>query len=245
MARRVNESARTGPATVRYQGKTIPTGLAWPAFFAHPVVQADMREKFGLPKQVVLQPTYRSGDHFEREVFDPMLQATALRELRAYEAPASDFADGSRYAERGREMARAAIVPPLALFFSLLGALTHLSKLLYLALKVILQGFFPGRPWGRYAWIPPALLFVGIGSALSQIDNDVTRSRLYAYLQRQMVGDAASGSPQILARTIHIVAVGQGVFYPMDEWIRTDVLGGITFGYHPEAKQQTQCGYKG
>lgn len=245
VARRVDESARTGAANVRYQGKTIPTGLAWPAFFAHPVVQGDLREKFGLPKQVVLQPTYRSGDHFERDVFDPMVQATALRELRAYDAPAIDFANSGRYAERGREMARAAIVPPLALFFSLLGALTHLSKLLYLALKVVLQSLSPGRPWGRYAWIPPASVFVGIGVAFSQMNNDITKSRLYGYLQRQMAGEADSASPQILAKTIHIVAVGQGVSYPMNEWIRTDLLGGITFGYYPEALQHRRCDKKG
>jgi hypothetical protein len=240
VARRVEDAKRGRSNSVQYRGKQIPLGLAWPAFFAHPVVQGDLHEKLKLPRRVVLKPAYSSGDDFERTVFDPMVEELARGKIATYDAPVESFADGAKNAAEGREMARAAIVPPLALFFSLLGALGHFSKLCFLSMKAAGQLLAPGSQWvGKVCWIVLALVFIGGWLTLSLLQNDVTQSRLYAYLQQQINQDEHHSTRNaMLSNVLHVVAVGQGVFYPVNEKIRTEVLGGITFGYNPPAKLQ-------
>lgn len=212
----------------------IPPGLGWPAFFGHPVVQAELRKSLHLPASVGLQPGYGSAAEFQREVFAPMLRASARDTLAEYDAPARDFADGQRLAHTGRDMARLAIVPPLALLCSLIGAIGHLGKLCYLLLK----GIAALRPREKPARLWPVILIIagGIWIGLSLSDNAITRSRLYGYLHDQLIEGAPQGGwprarARLLANLAHVVAVGQGAGYPYFESIRTGLLGGITYGY--------------
>lgn len=217
---------------VLLKGKRIPFGLTWPEFFAHPAVQGELRDRLGLPSQVTLRPVYRSGDEFERTVFDPVVDRISRQRLEIYDAPVEAFADHAKFADEGRRMAGVAIMPPLALFFSLLGALGHISKLIYLSLKAALQVAFPSRSGLGYVFVVPLVAFIGAGLVLDSMENDVTRSRLYGYLQQQVRSEEHRFSGQAVA-ALHMIAVGQGVFYPFDEKIRTDVLMGMTFGFHP------------
>lgn len=238
VARRFEDAKRARSNSVQYRGKQIPLGLAWPAFFAHPVVQGDLRERLKLPRRVVLKPVYSSGDDFERTVFDPMVEELAQEKIAIFDAPVESFADGAKNATEGRKMSRAAIVPTLALFFSLLGALGHFSKLCFLSMKAAGQLLAPGSQWvSKVCWIVLGLVFIGAWLTLSLLQNDVTNSRLYAYLQLQINQDERHSTRNaILSNVLHVVSVGQGFFYPVNEKIRTDVLGGITFGYKPPAK---------
>lgn len=238
--RRVEGSGSKGEDGVSVGGKRIPPGLGWEAFFAHPAVQAELRKKLRLPSRVVLRPVYRSGDDFERTVFDQLVIETARQKLAAYDAPVATYADGGKHEKLGKEMARAAIVPPLALFFSLVGALGHIGKLIYLCLSAGVQVAFSGKRSYRYLKFLPAGMFLTVilGSVvvLRSMDNDVTESRLYGYLEKQVRSDGANSlRPVLIANVLHIVAVGQGIFYPGNEWIRTNLLGGLDFGYQPPA----------
>lgn len=219
-----------GDGGLTVQGRRLPPGLSWPAFFAHAGVQAELRQALRLPVTVALQPSYRSGEAFEREVFTPLLRDVAQRELQRYDAPAERFADGAPHAEAGREAARAAIVPPLALFFSLLGAIGHLAKLSYLLLRLAV-GWRPAwQARARHLWAVPVAVLLLCWGLLSVLDNAVTRSRLYAYMREQLLQDGGAGA-RVLANGLHVVAVGQGLGYPVNEAIRTRLLGGITYGY--------------
>ena len=40
----------------------------------------------------------------------------------------------------------------------------------------------------------------------------------------------------LLANFTHVVAVGQGYSYPVNEAIRVNILQGMEYGYHPEKK---------
>lgn len=237
VARRIDNTSHVRGNSIQYKGKQIPLGLDWPAFFAHPVVQGDLHESLRLPRRVNLKPAYSSGDDFERTVFDPMIEERARDKLLTYDAPVASFADGAKNSKEGREMARAAIVPPLALFFSLLGALGHLCKLCFLSVKGIGLWLKLDNRWLRFAWAVPAAIFIGAWSTLSLLQNEVTHSRLYAYLEHQ-INQNGNHTSQSLAglNILHVVAVGQGYFYPYNEKIRTGLLGNITFGYTPPGK---------
>lgn len=219
---------------------SLPPGLSWPAFFAHPTVQAKLREAMHLPAGIRLQPAYGSGAEFQREVFDPYVKRLAQDELAKYDAPAADFADGGPLAERGKKAARMAIVPPVALFFSLLGALLHCTKLLYLLLTLLKQ-HLPRLAHSRFPPFSTALAVAALGwVSLSFMDSTVTQSRLFTYLHQQVVDSAEPTTAsrlwhRALANGLHVVAVGQDRFYPTFEFIRTHVLGGITYGYEDKA----------
>ncbi len=239
--RRAEGGRRQNSEGVSVGGKIIPPGLGWEAFFSHPAVQAELRKKLQLPSRVVLRPAYRSGDDFEKTVFDPVVSEIARQKLVAYDAPAVTFAAGGKHEQLGKDMARAAIVPPMALFFSLVGALGHLGKLIFLCLKAVMHVSFTGKSPHRYLRHLPIGMFVTVilGSVLvlRNLENDVTQSRLYGYLETQVISDGAdSFKPLILANGLHIVAVGQGVFYPGNEWLRMNMLGGFSFGYDAAAK---------
>jgi len=232
--RRDGEGASVG-------GKKIPPGLDWEAFFSHPAVQAELRKKLQLPSRVMLRPAYRSGDDFERTVFDPLVSDTARQKLLAYDAPVTTYAAGGKHEQLGKEMARAAIVAPLALFFSLLGALGHLGKLIFLGLKAAVHVCFSGKSSYRYLGYLPLGMFMtvilGAVLVLRNMENDVTESRLYDYLETQVISNRADSlKPLAIAHVLHIVAVGQGIFYPCNEWVRMNMLGGFSFGYEPAAK---------
>lgn len=238
---RKRAGSATGPKGLTVHGQKLPPGLSWTAFFAHPGIQAELRDQLHLPAGIGLQPSYSSGAEFQHEVFDPMVKRLAREELARYDAPVEDFADGAKLAERGRDAARLAIVPPLALFFSLLGAMTHLGKLCYLAVKGLLAWKPHLGERVRHVWPVLVGVVLLIWVSLSWTENAVTRSRLYAYMTQQ-IHDSAEPvwSSRLMKRAItnglHVVAVGQDLGYPLFEGIRTQLLGGITYGYqdsHP------------
>lgn len=212
------------------KGHRIPPGLSWSAFFAHTGIQAELREKLKLPAGMTLQPSYANGASFDRDVFTPLVRETAKRELRSYDAPLNTFTDGSQNTLVGLDAARAVIVPPIALFFSLLGAVGHLAKLSYLLLRLLVVTVPFLNTKARHLWIVPFCVLALVWTGLSWSENAVTRSRLYAYMNQQVLqskGPAAG----LLINALHVVAVGQAYGYPINESVRTRLLGGITYGY--------------
>jgi hypothetical protein len=268
---------------IEVHGKKVPPGLSQAQFIAHPAVQSDLREQLNLPQKTTIPLTIdRQG--FIRQLYEPMLASLIEKELANYNAPAMDYADNAPLAERGRDAARAVLVPPVALFFSLLGAIGHLAKLAYLSSKLVfkkridkLTAKYGNNLWAKYKqqhinqpasereirrhtaeieertakhhdriayWLLliPIALIVMIWAAFSQMENPVTRSRLYAALQQQALQhvDTAGGErrTRILLNGIHVVAVGQSFAYPFNEGLRKYVLQGVDFGYVPAEKEQ-------
>lgn len=249
--RRLDSAAAGRPAAER-----MPLGLSWPAFFAHPTVQSALRQKLQdrlvqqmgagpgrtarLPAGLRLQADYGSGREFQDEVFAPVIKSLAQQELGRYDAPASAFADGAELERRGKDAARLALVPPIALFFSMLGAILHCTKLLYLLLTVARERI---PRWKAHRVLHPAAISLaaclGFTAVLATMDNAITQSRLFGYLQQQSRDSTDAALPARLwqgfvASSLHVVSVGQDRFYPAFEAIRTRLLGGFTFGYDPK-----------
>lgn len=236
----------------------MPPDLSWPAFFAHARVQEALRrqieerirQKMGqggspllrLPAGLRLLPSYPTGRAFQDEVFTPVVKSFAQQELARYDAPVSAFADGAELAQRGRDAARLALVPPIALFFSMLGALLHCTKLLYLVLTLARERL---PRWQAHRVVHPLPVAVGacllsIG-LLATMDNAVTRSRLFTYLHQQVLANAddtvaSQLKHRFIAGSLRVVAVGQDRFYPLFEFIRVHALRGFHFGYDDSTK---------
>ena len=87
-----------------------------------------------------------------------------------------------------------------------------------------------------------ATAFAGTWGMLSLLDNNVTRSELFGQMldwTRQPEPDSTRwniAGKAILANITHVVAVGQGYSYPVNEAIRIHVLQGVHYGYHPGQK---------
>lgn len=231
----------SGTRALNIKGHRIPPGLSWSAFFSHPGVQAELRDKLRLPARVMLKPVYRDGAEFRSEVFQPLIDKLAREELVRYEAPVKDFADGGLHTSLGLDAARSALVPPLALFFSLLGAMGHLAKLSYLVLSVLVSFIPAWQARARFLWTMPVAMLALLWVVLSWTDNAVTSSRLYAYMREQVRDGLTQPEDKgfqgwMLGNALHVVAVGQGYGYPINELVRTRLLGGITYGYEPPTR---------
>ena len=240
VADQVRRKAGKAESQMRAGGRPIPPGLGWEAFLAQPGVQAEMRHRLGLPDGVVLRAGYATEADFERTVFAPLVNEAVKREWAAYEAPVSAFMPGGTYYSQGEDAARAVIVPPVALFFSLLGAIGHMTKLSYLLLRLVVDAI-PAWRGMRRLWMASVALSVGCLGILSWTDNAVTQSRLYVYMRAQMEQSTPPSlgtrmQTKALMTALHWVAVGQGVGYPADEWIRKNVLHDFDFGYEPPSR---------
>ena len=84
--------------------------------------------------------------------------------------------------------------------------------------------------------------FLGTWGIFTLSDNNVTKSELFRQMldwNRQADGDSTRwqiAGKGLLANITHVVAVGQGYSYPVNEAIRINVLQGIEYGYHPQQK---------
>lgn len=228
---RVRQEARRGrDGSVTVQGKRVPPGLAWTDFVGHPGLQAELRERLQLPGSVVVATNY-TGPDFTAQFYKPLLLKLAREQIGRYTAPLSTFERGGSNEQAGLDAARAALVPPIALLFSLLGAVGHLGKLIYLLLKAASPAVLNAWPnkimWtaSRYLWIAPVIVIAFVWCAFSVMENQVTQSRVYAHLRHQ-----AQDSPLVL-NALHVVAIGQGYGYPINEGIRKTMLRGFEFGY--------------
>jgi len=168
-----------------------------------------------------------------------------VRDRRAsYDSDAAQFEYGARLFKDGNEAARAAIVPPVALAFSLLGAIGHFSKLLYLVATLVLLLRSPGQDTlsRRAGWTAIAVLvaaFVGVWLLLSFVENRITRSELFVQMMEQSraaeEGDTGwtRARKALIGNVTHVVAVGQGYSYPVNEAIRVNLLQDLNYGYEP------------
>ncbi|MDR3397422.1 MAG: hypothetical protein P4M06_07655 [Pandoraea sp.] len=159
--------------------------------------------------------------------------------MSKYDASPADFEDGGKYAKEGIDATRAAIVPAVALFFSLLGAIAHFSKLLFLSAKCLMlsragpDGVLSRRA-SRTSLAVLLCAMIGVWSILSVASNDITRSDLFGQMMSWARTGASGG--RMLTNIAHVVVVGQGYGYPLNEAIRKDILQGLNYGYHPSAQ---------
>ncbi|WP_315139949.1 hypothetical protein [Achromobacter marplatensis] len=230
--------------TVHVEGDAIPPGLSYEDFVARPGVQKLLRQTLMVPASMSVAANYTDAASFKR-LYDGMLDRAVDEAMPRFSARNEDFGRGGQHYKLGQDAARAAIVPPVALLFSLLGAVGHFAKLLYLIAKLVVwvrtpAGQEPGRTATRAAGLALVLTLVCVWTAFSFMQNGVTQSELFQQMSRAESGrdDESAGQAlrrRVLANIAHVVVVGQAYTYPFNEAVRTRVLGGIKYGYHGDA----------
>jgi len=230
--------------TVHVEGDAIPPGLSYEDFVARPGVQKLLRQALLVPANMNVAANYTDAASFKR-LYDGMLDHAVDEAMPRFSAQTADFQRGGQHQQLGQDAARAAIVPPVALLCSLLGAVGHFAKLLYLIAKLVVwlrtpAGQEPGRTATRAAGAALVLTLVCVWTAFSFMQNGVTQSELFQQMSRAESGrdDESVGQSlrrRVLANVAHVVVVGQAYTYPFNEAVRTRLLGGIKYGYHGDA----------
>jgi len=230
-----------------YNGVAIPARLDWESFFMLEVVQNTLRDKLALPRDTRVRPEYPKDDalkQFAQDLQAPHLDHAMHQQLPRLQAALASYGVGGANEKRGEDAARAVIVPPIALMFSLLGALTHLAKLLYLLLLPLSAALLYIAPWrpvrlvNRHPLIFPVMLICLLLGLCSVMNNSITASAAYQSLRHALHGaevtitDAPSSlRGDTLLRVIHAVSIGQSYSYPLNHALRQNVLLDFDFGY--------------
>ncbi|KAA0676952.1 hypothetical protein DS843_25065 [Roseomonas genomospecies 6] len=127
---------------------------------------------------------------------------------------------------------RALLVPPTALFFSLFGLIWHGTKIGYFVLWLKTGNARLRRHVGISLAAVTALCLCAFLA-----DNRITRLPIYPTL----LAGVKEGAPCVgwaEAKALDWVVRSQGVVWPVTEWVRRTLFFGITFGYHPERRNQ-------
>ncbi len=233
--------------TVVYQGVTIPKRLDWGVFFRLDVVQKALREKLLLPANTLVREEYPLNDklkQFALELHTPHLNEAVKQQLPELRAAVSSYSAGGVNEKLGEDAARAVIVPPIALIFSLVGALTHLAKLLYLVLVPLTATLLTRRSWRPVRFLNhhplafPVALIAVLVVTFSLINNSITESVAYKNLKDGLAGAKITITDEPLPlsggavlRVMHAVSIGQSYSYPINQYLREHLLQGFDFGY--------------
>lgn len=233
--------------TVVFNGVAIPKRLNWGVFFRQDVVQKSLREKLLLPAGTLVREEYPLNDGlklFALELQTAHLNEAVKQQLPKLQASLRSYSIGGENEKQGEDAARAVIVPPVALIFSLVGALTHLAKLLYLVLVPLTANMLrrkssrPVRLINRHPLVFPVALISALLVMFSCMNNTITVSPAYQNLKDALQGAEITITDEplflrgeSLLRIVHAVSIGQSYSYPMNQYLRETVLGGFDFGY--------------
>lgn len=233
--------------TVVFNGVTIPKRLDWDDFFRQNVVQKSLREKLLLPAGTLVRAQYPKNDGlklFSLELHTPHLDEAVKEQLPRLQASLSSYSVGGENEKQGEDAARAAIVPPIALIFSLMGALTHLAKLLYLLLVPLTATILTKRSWhavqllNRHPLVFPVALISALLVMFNYMNNSITVSPAYQDLKNALRGAEITITDEplflrggALLQVVHAVSIGQSYSYPMNQYLRETLLRGFDFGY--------------
>lgn len=225
---------------------SIPPNLDKDAFFTHPTVQTIWRERLGYDGTGVRLPIdlpdrSAAPTFFQRQVYEKVIAFHVQEKLKKYDAPVATFADGQPQSELGREQMRALAVPPIALMFSIFGALVHIIKLALFSLQLVFQkGFTYGL--GKAISVP-TLAFTLLVAFYFVPSSPITQQPLFGYFEAR--GKTLGGDGEdvtIFGRTTMVLArsvIHAQVFaYPVFEGVRMHILRGYEFGYHPQTPRE-------
>lgn len=215
-------------------GTVLPMNLDWTAFYSHAAVQKKWRETIGL-KNVRLSPGM-DVDAFSKVAYEPAFNRRVDKEIARFFLPAAEFADGGSQERAGREAIEALLVPPIALFFSMLGAFVHLFK----SANYSVTGILPNLNAGLRITVLGSTVLVLMLLPMTR-PNAVSDSRVFRYFE--MMTDE-NYIPRISLGARWVVQA-QPFIYPITESIRLHILGGYGFGYQPAGSDAKAAGGTG
>lgn len=214
---------------------SVPANLSKDAFFANPSIQKAWSKQLGYDGAGVIMPINLPADslalaYFRMNVYDKVLDWQQRENMKLYDAPAESFADGQPNAEFGKEKMRALVVPPIALAFSVMGALLHVVKVYLFLVQLVTRWTF--RSTAVKFLVIFSVALAGLGSFNFIPTSRITSQPLYQSFEEH---DMALGSHyrigKIMTFYMRSTINAQVVAYPIFEGVRLYVLQGYDFGY--------------
>ncbi|MFX4300327.1 hypothetical protein [Pseudosulfitobacter pseudonitzschiae] len=213
-------------------GFVPPDNLGQISFFSHPQIQEFWRDGMGMSFDIPMGLDL-DQDAATATIYKPWLKSIVDERRPLYFSPVEDFEVGGKFHDEGVTAIRIAYIPLIAFGFSLLGALVHSFKTMNFAFQCVV-GLRTGAGY-RLAKVGKILIASCVVLAaliISVIENPVTRSELFAELEAQT--KRGMGAPASMA--MRTVIQLQPYAYPVAEWIRRDILFGITYDFDPDTE---------
>ena len=199
--------------------------LSLAQFMAAPSVQSKWSNSLKIPAPLILTPGL-SQAQFSSSTYDGIIAADLYKLKADRLAHPSAYSDAGHLDAVGRDSIRALAVPPIALFFSLLGALTHLFKCMLWTTKAIVA--IP-----TWSVLSAVTLYLGLVlSVPMSFTNRFTEQPLYQKLETDTKTQMPYGTGHVVSHMLRWAIQMQHYFYPVNESVRIYLLNGMSFGYH-------------
>jgi ribosomal protein S19E (S16A) len=118
----------------------LEPGLQWTEFYKSKAIQSKFKKELSpIFDNWITVPEDLSKKEFLAQVYRPLINGQAASLLGSLVGDGSSFSDGGKNELLGRNSYRVSVVPPLALFFSLIGAIVHIAKFINFLLTPLVQ----------------------------------------------------------------------------------------------------------
>ncbi|CAD6528459.1 hypothetical protein [Paraburkholderia metrosideri] len=207
------------------EGVGLTPYLSWEQFAMTPAIQRFWKKQLQIPDRVTLRPEIGTTEQYATLVYNPTLDIRQAENLQQLNAPPEQFADSRPYEKLGKDGMRALIVPPIALGFSLLGAMVHIFKFSLGVTQLVTMRAFANGFYKTIGILLGAAAIFAVANARAA--SPITQEKLFVeHLYPDAQGKYGTTAMWLVRGTIHL----QPVAYPAFEFVRRQVLGGATFG---------------
>lgn len=198
----------------------LEPGLSWAKFQKHKSVYKNWREQLTfIDSKYSVYPSMSFSD-FKNNFYVKKVNSIADVKINEMKADINEFKDGGKYFDIGESAIERTVVPPIALLFSLIGAVFHFLKLFNFLLMVVV-------PYSSLRIVLASIFALYIAYSPMKENNPITNSELYKYFYERISENHSEYYASALTWIIHF----EGVIYPINEKLRTTVLQGLEFGY--------------
>jgi len=198
-------------------------------FTLNSVVQQNWRNALQIEDSVVLRPDMNVTE-FEAVGYDPLVKRLVAQQSSIFRSKDSDFADGGKYELQGRKAMEGVIAPPLALFFSISGALVHIVKFLMFGLELSPLRNKTFRFHKKVTLPGVGMIVVCIGLALTTAiglaPSPVTSSR---HFRENIYPKLKEAEGPEIAGILKWIIKAERYAYPFNNWLRFNILFNYQF----------------
>lgn len=211
-------------ANTKQPPPAIESGLTLRDFAQHPEVQRRIREQLlakGLhPDSSTIDPDM-SPENFNARLYEPTVSTEVRKQLIDLTAPAQDFANDGRLVQLGSDAARKSLIPPVAIAFSMAGALLN-----FLGLCITLAKWVATRSKVLGA-TTAAICFILMVGMVMAAQSRVAESKPYELLLASLrIGTVET---LVLSWILDLTVRIEPTVYAVGNWLRQFLLGGYMF----------------
>lgn len=201
-------------------GRSVSGEMTFKRFFALPKIQSEIKSQLGMEGSSRKIPLVYDPKDVEHLVYDPMIKHLSNKEFKRLNDEAEEYLPGGKHEELGEEAAKRVIVPAIALLFSIIGGFGHTLKIIYLLYRG--EQVLSNKQFSIF-WSVLIVLLVFMPYLHT---NTVVESKPYQILSEDM----EAGTHFIIPSIAEWIIRSEAIVYPINNWIRVNVLVDTQFG---------------